>query len=496
MSDNFIISQSSSDNKVKWNSTDPTAGYLIDKVDTGVFNNFDVVGLSAQDAGIDILGVASLSAQNINTLELSANSGIITNYQPYSYKQTWNNASTLFDAFTIDVEGTTNSFSTSTLFSVNADNKSKFKINKGDANTSSFTMGSSGGDFIVNVGGNLASFSGNHNIAINNFTVARANATIGGVITSLQTWSASATTFTGFKMNVTDTASSGSSLLMDLQVGSVSKCSIAKGGNIVSAGSIFAGGYLASYAGGQPGLYLFSNTGYISFGSNQNTFLRRDADHVLAQYNSTNPQEYRIYGTYTSATNYERLSLVSSATEFTIRTEKGSAGGTARPLVFGTDGTSRWNIDITGNIMPSTHNTYDIGANSTRIRQVWVQGYIKSPTLYCNTQLSDTGTGTVSTLDGIIQLRNNNNDGFDRLQFGGTTASFPSLKRSTTELHARLADDSGYAVLKGDLVMTPLSAKTPANNGELTFEATSNTQLTIKYKGSDGVVRSVALTLA
>lgn len=32
--------------------------------------------------------------------------------------------------------------------------------------------------------------------------------------------------------------------------------------------------------------------------------------------------------------------------------------------------------------------------------------------------------------------------------------------------------------------------------GELTFEATSDTSVTLKLKGSDGTVRSVALTLA
>lgn len=37
---------------------------------------------------------------------------------------------------------------------------------------------------------------------------------------------------------------------------------------------------------------------------------------------------------------------------------------------------------------------------------------------------------------------------------------------------------------------------TPANNGDLMFQATSNTSLTFKYKGSDGTVRSASVTLA
>lgn len=47
-----------------------------------------------------------------------------------------------------------------------------------------------------------------------------------------------------------------------------------------------------------------------------------------------------------------------------------------------------------------------------------------------------------------------------------------------------------------DLILLPSASKTPANNGELVVEATSNTSVTIKLKGSDGTVRSVALTLS
>ena len=45
-------------------------------------------------------------------------------------------------------------------------------------------------------------------------------------------------------------------------------------------------------------------------------------------------------------------------------------------------------------------------------------------------------------------------------------------------------------------VTTVMVGATPANNGELVFERTSNTSLTLRLRGTDGVVRSVALTLA
>lgn len=46
-----------------------------------------------------------------------------------------------------------------------------------------------------------------------------------------------------------------------------------------------------------------------------------------------------------------------------------------------------------------------------------------------------------------------------------------------------------------NIVLSPQASATPASNGQLTFQATSNTSLTFKYKGSDGTVRSASLTL-
>lgn len=50
-----------------------------------------------------------------------------------------------------------------------------------------------------------------------------------------------------------------------------------------------------------------------------------------------------------------------------------------------------------------------------------------------------------SPTDGVIKIANNAETDFSRLQFGGTTSSFPALKRSTTKLLVRLADDSADA---------------------------------------------------
>lgn len=50
--------------------------------------------------------------------------------------------------------------------------------------------------------------------------------------------------------------------------------------------------------------------------------------------------------------------------------------------------------------------------------------------------------------------------------------------------------------VNGTFGFTPGSSVTPVDNGDVVFELTNNTTLTIKAKGSDGVVRSGTITLA
>lgn len=58
------------------------------------------------------------------------------------------------------------------------------------------------------------------------------------------------------------------------------------------------------------------------------------------------------------------------------------------------------------------------------------------------------------------------------------------------------APQAAALATKAGTVLVPAASATPANNGDLVFERTSNTNLTIKMKGTDGVVRSVVLALA
>lgn len=185
---------------------------------------------------------------------------------------------------------------------------------------------------------------------------------------------------------------------------------------------------------GSGGLTVRGDVGVVAWAPSSDTSvpsdlaLRRDAANILAQRNGTNAQAFNIYNTYTDASNYERGFVKWDTNVLKIGTEK-LGTGTARALEFQTDGTTRLTIETGGNCVFS--GSMFVGSGSSF---AWSgRARIQSP-------------GS----DGLTLL-NSSSNGFGTLQFGGTTSSFPALKRSTTSLQVRLADDSDFAPLQGQL---------------------------------------------
>ena len=91
-------------------------------------------------------------------------------------------------------------------------------------------------------------------------------------------------------------------------------------------------------------------SGVIRLGTD--TYAYRDAAAIWAHRNGTTAQAWRVYNTYTSATNYERgvFDWKTTANSLLIGTEKGSGGGTARAMSLITDGTARLNIGAAGEL--------------------------------------------------------------------------------------------------------------------------------------------------
>jgi hypothetical protein len=195
-----------------------------------------------------------------------------------------------------------------------------------------------------------------------------------------QTWNNAGVTFTGLRVNVTNTASGSSSLLADFQVNGTSVLEVNSRGltkvrkvsNITEYVNIFEvfkasssffqirddgnytfpsvkGGALATLktvaksdgfflaSGGQLGWKSSAIDGYNVA---PDLSIVRDAADTLAQRRTTNPQTFRIYNTYTSATNFERLNLRWASNELIIDAEAGGAGGTLRGIKLGSASTS------------------------------------------------------------------------------------------------------------------------------------------------------------
>ena len=147
------------------------------------------------------------------------------------------------------------------------------------------------------------------------------------------TWNTTGTP-TALKLNVTDTASNASSLLLDLRVGGSSKFSITKAGSITIGSGISSVGTITMVGGAyldwsSRGSINLPSTGVFNFNNAAGTsyfFIAADAADIFAQRNSTNAQTFRVYETYTDSSNYERASLSCASNTATLAAETGGTG--------------------------------------------------------------------------------------------------------------------------------------------------------------------------
>jgi hypothetical protein len=350
------------------------------------------------------------------------------------------------------------------------------------------------------------------------------------LIDATQTWNASGTTFTGLRVNVTNTNSATTSAFASFEISGVQQAFIRRDGRIVGA-NVYGGG-VGLESSLLPQGVAVGSAAYIGFCSNSfandsggDLRLFRDAANVLAQRNAANAQTFRIYNTFTSATNFERLNIIAqSAGSVIIGTEKGSAGGTARALEFQTDGTTRLHVGTTGNVgigttSPSSKLAVS-GSDGNEVRaavtntnasgsadifffnaggsffgsQIFGASASGSFGGISNSNLAKFVTNASNFVIGtqqaapIILMTDVTGSGGERMRitsgglvtFGGTTNLFPALKRSSTALQVRLADDSAFApfecaglTLNGDLTASTRNIVTDTTTGTKIGTATT-----------------------
>jgi hypothetical protein len=235
--------------------------------------------------------------------------------------------------------------------------------------------------------------------AVTGYSLTGSNAQ--SVIDLAGTWNTTGTP-SAFKLNITDTASNASSLLMQLQTGGTNRFTVTKGGTVASTtfsattfalsnGEYSNTGFPTLRAGGVNGLCVTNNSNIFvcanggwsigwattdPTGSARDVAMWRDAAATWALRDGVNAQEMRCYGTFTSSTNYQRmtvksvkqtLSALSGASATTtgtfipdgavvvgVTTRVGTAltGATGYTIGDGTDA-DRWG-DITGTAIGTT----------------------------------------------------------------------------------------------------------------------------------------------
>jgi hypothetical protein len=118
-------------------------------------------------------------------------------------------------------------------------------------------------------------------------------------------------------------------------------------------------------------------------GGSADLALHRDTSNSLAQRNGTSAQTHRLYGTYTDASNYERLSTRYESSTFKIEAEAAGTG-TLRDLLLGT----KFKITAAGSMVAGTAA---LGTTAT-------DGFLYIPTC------AGTPTGTPTSQTGTAAL--------------------------------------------------------------------------------------------
>lgn len=207
-------------------------------------------------------------------------------------------------------------------------------------------------------------------LAVGGYSLTGADAT--SMIDLAGTWNTTGTP-TAILLDILDTASNAASLLMDLQVGSVSKFSVSK----------------------DAGLYLTAN--------------------LIEQRNGVNAQDSRIYNTFTDASNYEYAFIKFASNIFRIGMNVAGTGverdfyfkrGSGKSIILGGTIGVGWKIDTSDFLVPMGNVLYDIGTSSLKVKDFNIGGRIISAmTVADNAAIKVTGYSlTGASINPMINL--------------------------------------------------------------------------------------------
>jgi len=228
---------------------------------------------------------------------------------------------------------------------------------------------------------------------------------------------------------------------------------------------------------------------------------------LLEQRNSTAAQTLRLYNTFTDTSNYERgffrwntnvLEIgAEAAGTGTIRGLKFSGGnnnnqfinlGTSNDITLSIGGgaitfllnSSGWIQEkFTNNVAWTIGNTGNESGNLNRagspIKIVPKGGSGNGAgthiSLWASPSIASGTTGHTAEEGFRVSMPSTGNP---LCSFGGTTSSFPAIKRSSAILQIRLADDTGYTTLDAQLRLqgtAPATAGATGTAGDIRYDA-------------------------
>jgi hypothetical protein len=183
----------------------------------------------------------------------------------------------------------------------------------------------------------------------------------------------------------------------------------------------------------------------------------RDAADTLAQRRSTNPQAFRVYNTYTDASNYERLGLTWASNVCTIGLAQAGTGATRNLVIAGATATTGAGGDVT----ISAGNGSGVGAGGNIILQPGAQG----------------------TSGGNGQIRINTSAGVDTgFNFTNTYASYPTLEQA--RLYIRSGSNNNVIEFRADLG----SMSSGPANSQFLFGGNNTNYVGIRENGNAGTL--------
>lgn len=308
----------------------------------GALGSTDNALLRADGTGGKSLQGSTATLSDGNCLTLAG--GTVTASAPLlNLSQTWNNAGVPFTALTLNVTDTA-SASESLLVDFKVGGSSKFSVDKTGAVNLAGSVGVTSGTLTTNAPG----------------------------VSVIQTWNNAANLFYGVKIEITPTAYTYGSRLLEVISSGQSRFYVQHDKTNIYGPCFVQASYL-------------SVASYLTLSSN--IYLYGDAANTLAQRNGVNAQIFNIYNTYTSGSVYERAELSWASNLFRVFTS--TAGGTQRNLAVGgaslqlwsgTPLTQRWNIDSSGHLVANANNTYDIGQSGANCpRHIYAGTDVVSP---------------------------------------------------------------------------------------------------------------------